>query len=295
MSLRVVKKILKKVNHYADEMASLSDNQLKDKTKQFRKRVKNGESLDSILPEAFAAMREADKRVLGMFPYDVQVMGGIVLHQGNIAEMKTGEGKTLTATMPMYLNALSGESAILVTTNDYLANRDCEEMSQVYSWMGLSAASAVPENTDELKPEDKRKTYNSDIVYTTNSSLGFDYLIDNLASSKEEKFMPEFSYVIVDEVDAVLLDTATTPLVISGAPRIQSNIYKMVDEFVVSLTEDEDYRMDEEKNNVWLTEQGIDTAESYFRVDNLYDGKHVELVRHIALALKAHVGQLICG
>lgn len=288
MSLRVVKKILKKVNHYADEMASLSDNQLKDKTKQFRKRVKNGESLDSILPEAFAAMREADKRVLGMFPYDVQVMGGIVLHQGNIAEMKTGEGKTLTATMPMYLNALSGESTILVTTNDYLANRDCEEMSQVYSWMGLSAASAVPENTDELKAEDKRKIYNSDIVYTTNSSLGFDYLIDNLASSKEEKFMPEFSYVIVDEVDAVLLDTATTPLVISGAPRIQSNIYKMVDEFVVSLTEDEDYRMDEEKNNVWLTEQGIDTAESYFRVDNLYDGKHVELVRHIALALKAH-------
>ena len=288
MSLRVVKKILKKVNHYADEMASLSDNQLKDKTKQFRKRVKNGESLDSILPEAFAAMREADKRVLGMFPYDVQVMGGIVLHQGNIAEMKTGEGKTLTATMPLYLNALSGESAILVTTNDYLANRDCEEMSQVYSWMGLSAASAVPENTDELKPEDKRKIYNSDIVYTTNSSLGFDYLIDNLASSKEEKFMPEFSYVIVDEVDAVLLDTATTPLVISGAPRVQSNIYKMVDEFVVSLTEDEDYRMDEEKNNVWLTEQGIDTAESYFRVDNLYDGKHVELVRHIALALKAH-------
>lgn len=288
MSLRVVKKILKKVNHYADEMASLSDNQLKDKTKQFRKRVKNGESLDSILPEAFAAMREADKRVLGMFPYDVQVMGGIVLHQGNIAEMKTGEGKTLTATMPLYLNALSGESAILVTTNDYLANRDCEEMSQVYSWMGLSAASAVPENTDELKPEDKRKIYNSDIVYTTNSSLGFDYLIDNLASSKEEKFMPEFSYVIVDEVDAVLLDTATTPLVISGAPRVQSNIYKMVDEFVGSLTEDEDYRMDEEKNNVWLTEQGIDTAESYFRVDNLYDGKHVELVRHIALALKAH-------
>ena len=288
MSLRVIKKILKKVNKHAEEMAKLSDNQLKDKTQQFRKRVQNGESLDSILPEAFAAIREADKRVLGMFPYDVQVMGGIVLHQGNIAEMKTGEGKTLTATMPLYLNALSGESAILVTTNDYLANRDCEEMSQVYNWMGLSAASAVPENADELKPEDKRKIYNSDIVYTTNSSLGFDYLIDNLASSKEEKFMPEFSYVIVDEVDAVLLDTSTTPLVISGAPRVQSNIYKMVDEFVVSLTEDEDYRMDEEKKNVWLTEQGIDAAESYFRVPNLYDGKHVELVRHIALALKAH-------
>ncbi|WHS05936.1 accessory Sec system translocase SecA2 [Ligilactobacillus salivarius] len=288
MSLRKIKKILKKVNHYADEMASLSDNQLKDKTKQFRKRVQNGESLDSLLPEAFAAMREADKRVLGLYPYDVQVMGGIVLHQGNIAEMKTGEGKTLTATMPLYLNALSGESTILVTTNGYLANRDCEEMSQVYNWMGLSAASAVPDNADELKPEDKRKIYNSDIVYTTNSSLGFDYLIDNLASSKEEKFMREFSYVIVDEVDAVLLDTAITPLVISGAPRVQSNIYKMVDEFVVSLTEDEDYRMDEEKNNIWLTEQGIDAAQSYFRVPNLYDGKHVELVRHITLALKAH-------
>lgn len=288
MSLRIVKKILKKVNSHAEEMSKLSDNQLKDKTQQFKKRLKQGETLDNILPEAFAAMREADKRVLGMFPYDVQVMGGIVLHQGNIAEMKTGEGKTLTATMPMYLNALSGESTILVTTNEYLANRDCEEMSQVYNWMGLSAASAVPENADELKPEDKRKIYNSDIVYTTNSSLGFDYLIDNLASSKEEKFMPEFSYVIVDEVDAVLLDTATTPLVISGAPRVQSNMYKMTDEFVVSLEEEEDYRLDEEKKNVWLTRKGIEVAQEYFRVPNLYDGKHVELVRHIALALKAH-------
>ena len=288
MSLRVVKKILKKVNSHAEEMSKLSDNQLKDKTQQFKKRLKQGETLNNILPEAFAAVREADKRVLGMFPYDVQVMGGIVLHQGNIAEMKTGEGKTLTATMPMYLNALSGESTILVTTNDYLANRDCEEMSQVYNWMGLSAASAVPENADELKVEEKREIYNSDIVYTTNNALGFDYLIDNLASSKEEKFMPEFSYVIVDEVDAVLLDTATTPLVISGAPRVQSNMYKMTDEFVVSLEEEEDYRLDEEKKNVWLTRKGIEVAQEYFRVPNLYDGKHVELVRHITLALKAH-------
>ena len=288
MSLRVVKKILKKVNSHAEEMSKLSDNQLKDKTQQFKKRLKQGETLDNILPEAFAAMREADKRVLGMFPYDVQVMGGIVLHQGNIAEMKTGEGKTLTATMPMYLNALSGESTILVTTNEYLANRDCEEMGQVYNWMGLSAASAVPENADELKVEEKREIYNSDIVYTTNNALGFDYLIDNLASSKEEKFMPEFSYVIVDEVDAVLLDTATTPLVISGAPRVQSNMYKMTDEFVVSLEEEEDYRLDEEKKNVWLTRKGIEVAQEYFRVPNLYDGKHVELVRHITLALKAH-------
>ena len=288
MSLRIVKKILKKVNSHAEEMSKLSDNQLKDKTQQFKKRLKQGETLDNILPEAFAAMREADKRVLGMFPYDVQVMGGIVLHQGNIAEMKTGEGKTLTATMPMYLNALSGESTILVTTNEYLANRDCEEMGQVYNWMGLSAASAVPENADELKVEEKREIYNSDIVYTTNNALGFDYLIDNLASSKEEKFMPEFSYVIVDEVDAVLLDTATTPLVISGAPRVQSNMYKMTDEFVVSLEEEEDYRLDEEKKNVWLTRKGIEVAQEYFRVPNLYDGKHVELVRHITLALKAH-------
>ncbi|WII28628.1 accessory Sec system translocase SecA2 [Ligilactobacillus salivarius] len=288
MSLRVVKKILKKVNSHAEEMSKLSDNQLKDKTQQFKKRLKQGETLDNILPEAFAAIREADKRVLGMFPYDVQVMGGIVLHQGNIAEMKTGEGKTLTATMPMYLNALSGESTILVTTNEYLANRDCEEISQVYNWMGLSAASAVPENADDLKVEEKREIYNSDIVYTTNNALGFDYLIDNLASSKEEKFMPEFSYVIVDEVDAVLLDTATTSLVISGAPRVQSNMYKMTDEFVVSLEEEEDYRLDEEKKNVWLTRKGIEVAQEYFRVPNLYDGKHVELVRHITLALKAH-------
>ncbi|MFD3386882.1 accessory Sec system translocase SecA2 [Ligilactobacillus salivarius] len=288
MSLRVVKKILKKVNSHAEEMSKLSDNQLKDKTQQFKKRLKQGETLDNILPEAFAAIREADKRVLGMFPYDVQVMGGIVLHQGNIAEMKTGEGKTLTATMPMYLNALSGESTILVTTNEYLANRDCEEMSQVYNWMGLSAASAVPENADDLKVEEKREIYNSDIVYTTNNALGFDYLIDNLASSKEEKFIPEFSYVIVDEVDAVLLDTATTSLVISGAPRVQSNMYKMTDEFVVSLEEEEDYRLDEEKKNVWLTRKGIEVAQEYFRVPNLYDGKHVELVRHITLALKAH-------
>lgn len=288
MSLRVVKKILKKVNSHAEEMSKLSDNQLKDKTQQFKKRLKQGETLDNILPEAFAAIREADKRVLGMFPYDVQVMGGIVLHQGNIAEMKTGEGKTLTATMPMYLNALSGESTILVTTNEYLANRDCEEMSQVYNWMGLSAASAVPENADDLKVEEKREIYNSDIVYTTNNALGFDYLIDNLASSKEEKFMPEFSYVIVDEVDAVLLDTATTSLVISGASRVQSNMYKMTDEFVVSLEEEEDYRLDEEKKNVWLTRKGIEVAQEYFRVPNLYDGKHVELVRHITLALKAH-------
>ena len=288
MSLRVVKKILKKVNSHAEEMSKLSDNQLKDKTQQFKKRLKQGETLDNILPEAFAAIREADKRVLGMFPYDVQVMGGIVLHQGNIAEMKTGEGKTLTATMPMYLNALSGESIILVTTNEYLANRDCEEMIQVYNWMGLSAASAVPENADDLKVEEKREIYNSDIVYTTNNALGFDYLIDNLASSKEEKFMPEFSYVIVDEVDAVLLDTATTSLVISGAPRVQSNMYKMTDEFVVSLEEEEDYRLDEEKKNVWLTRKGIEVAQEYFRVPNLYDGKHVELVRHITLALKAH-------
>lgn len=288
MSLRVVKKILKKVNSHAEEMSKLSDNQLKDKTQQFKKRLKQGETLDNILPEAFAAIREADKRVLGMFPYDVQVMGGIVLHQGNIAEMKTGEGKTLTATMPMYLNALSGESTILVTTNEYLANRDCEEMSQVYNWMGLSAASAVPENADDLKVEEKREIYNSDIVYTTNNALGFDYLIDNLAISKEEKFMPEFSYVIVDEVDAVLLDTATTSLVISGAPRVQSNMYKMTDEFVVSLEEEEDYRLDEEKKNVWLTRKGIEVAQEYFRVPNLYDGKHVELVRHITLALKAH-------
>ena len=220
--LKPVKSVLKQVNGWAEQMAQLDDQSLKDKTTEFRERLDKGESLDDLLPEAYAVVREAAKRVLGMFPYDVQVMGAIVMHQGNIAEMSTGEGKTLTATMPVYLNALTGQGAILVTTNEYLAKRDAEEMGQVYEFLGLTIGVPFAEDGEELDTFEKREIYASDIIYTTNSGLGFDYLIDNLASNKDGKYMRPFNFAIIDEVDSVLLDSAQTPLVISGSPRVQS-------------------------------------------------------------------------
>ncbi|WP_235809371.1 accessory Sec system translocase SecA2 [Liquorilactobacillus aquaticus] len=289
LELQKLRRILAKVDSYAKTMKKLSDGQLKDKTSFFKKLLKKGASLDDILPEAFAVVREADRRVLGMFPFDTQVLAGIVLHQGNVAEMKTGEGKTLSATMPLYLNALTEESTILVTTNEYLAMRDAKEMGRVYRWLGLTVACGVVNDPSvKLKPEDKKKIYASDIVYTTNSAVGFDYLLDNLADSAAEKYMRPFGYVIVDEADAVLLDSAQMPLIISGAPRVQSNMYKLADNFVQLLTENVEYRMDEEKKNVWLTHAGIDEAEHYFSLENLYDGTHTELVRQLELALRAH-------
>ena len=224
--LSKVKKILHQINLKKEEMTSLTDAELAGKTQEFKERLATGETLDDLLVEAFAVVREADKRILGMFPYDVQVMGGIVIHQGNVAEMNTGEGKTLTATMPIYLNALSGQGVMLVTTNDYLAKRDAEEMGRVYEFLGLTIRIPFSEDDEEeLTSEDKREIYSADIIYTTNSGLGFDYLIDNLASSEDKKYMAEFNFVIVDEVDSVLLDSAQTPLVISGSPRVQSNFY----------------------------------------------------------------------
>ncbi|WP_057745129.1 accessory Sec system translocase SecA2 [Liquorilactobacillus capillatus] len=289
LELKKLRRILAKVNSYAGKMRKLSDGQLKDKTLHFKRMLKKGVSLNDLLPEAFAVVREVDRRVLGMFPFDTQVLGGIVLHQGNVAEMKTGEGKTLSATMPLYLNALTGESTILVTTNEYLALRDAKEMGRVYRWLGLTVASGVTENPSiELKPEDKKKIYAADIVYTTNSAVGFDYLLDNLADSAKEKYMRSFGYVIVDEADAVLLDSAQMPLIISGAPRVQSNMYKLANDFVSLLTENIGYRLDEEKKNVWLTQEGIDEAERYFSLKNLYDGTHTELVRQLELGLRAH-------
>lgn len=247
--LSKVKKILHQINLKKEEMASLTDDELAGKTQEFKERLTAGESLDDILVEAFAVVREADKRILGMFPYDVQVMGGIVIHQGNVAEMNTGEGKTLTATMPVYLNALSGQGVMLVTTNDYLAKRDAEEMGQVYEFLGLTIRIPFPEEDDdeELTPEDKREVYSADVVYTTNSGLGFDYLLDNLASSEDKKYMPEFNFVIIDEVDAVLLDSAQIPLVISGSPRVQSNFYEIIDTLMTTLVEGQDYIFKEEK------------------------------------------------
>ena len=288
--LSKVKKILHQINLKKEEMASLTDDELAGKTQEFKERLTAGESLDDILVEAFAVVREADKRILGMFPYDVQVMGGIVIHQGNVAEMNTGEGKTLTATMPVYLNALSGQGVMLVTTNDYLAKRDAEEMGQVYEFLGLTIRIPFPEEDDdeELTPEDKREVYSADVVYTTNSGLGFDYLLDNLASSEDKKYMPEFNFVIIDEVDAVLLDSAQIPLVISGSPRVQSNFYEIIDTLMTTLVEGQDYIFKEEKKEVWLTTKGAKTAESFLGIDNLYSEENSVLARHLIFALRAH-------
>ena len=287
--LSKVKKILHQINLKKEEMASLTDDELAGKTQEFKERLTAGESLDDILVEAFAVVREADKRILGMFPYDVQVMGGIVIHQGNVAEMNTGEGKTLTATMPIYLNALTGQGVMLVTTNDYLAKRDAEEMGQVYKFLGLTIRIPFSEDDDEeLTAEDKREVYSADVVYTTNSGLGFDYLLDNLASSEDKKYMPEFNFVIIDEVDAVLLDSAQIPLVISGSPRVQSNFYGIIDTLMTTLVEGEDYIFKEEKKEVWLTTKGAKTAESFLGIDNLYSEEHSVLARHLTFALRAH-------
>lgn len=284
-----LKKILAKVKSFESEMAGLSDADLRKKTQEFKERLTAGETLDDLLPEAYAVVREADKRVLGMFPYDVQVMGAIVLHEGNVAEMATGEGKTLTATMPLYLNALSGQGAMLVTTNTYLALRDAQEMGQVYRFLGLTIeAAVVADETENLTPKQKRLIYQADIVYTTNSALGFDYLIENLAENKDSQYLSPFNYVIIDEIDSILLDSAQVPLVISGAPRVQSNFYSIMDTFITTLKEEEDYHYDDEKNEVWLTSKGILAAESFLDLEHLFSKENQELVRHLNLALRAH-------
>ena len=284
-----LKKILAKVKNFESEMAGLSDAELRKKTQEFKERLAAGETLDDLLPEAYSVVREADKRVLGMFPYDVQVMGAIVLHEGNVAEMATGEGKTLTATMPLYLNALSGQGAMLVTTNTYLALRDAQEMGQVYRFLGLTIeAAVVADETENLTPKQKRLIYQADIVYTTNSALGFDYLIENLAENKDSQYLSPFNYVIIDEIDSILLDSAQVPLVISGAPRVQSNFYSIMDTFITTLKEEEDYHYDDEKNEVWLTSKGILAAESFLDLEHLFSKENQELVRHLNLALRAH-------
>jgi len=245
-------------------MQQLTDEQLQHLTVEFKERLAAGESLDSILPEAYAAICEADYRVLGMFPYDVQVMGAIAMHQGNLIEMNTGEGKTLVGTMPLYLNALTGKSTILLTTNEYLALRDSEEMGAVYRFMGLTVAAGVQARAeDHFTNDEKRAIYASDIVYTTHGVFGFDYLLNNLVTTASERFMRELYYVIIDEADSVLLDSSQTPLVISGSPRVQSNLYELANFFVTTLIEGRDY--EKEENKVWLTEEGIRYAERFFR------------------------------
>ena len=279
--------LLGKVKEECTKVKELSDYELKNKTNEFKRRLSAGETTEDILPEAFAVCCEADYRVLGMFPFDVQILGGIALHLCYLAEMNTGEGKTLTATMPLYLNGLTGKSTILVTANEYLAIRDAQEMGQVYEFLGLSVKAGVTRDTNEhLNNDQKKEIYAADIVYTTHGSLGFDYLLNNLVHSKEDRFMRELYYVIIDEADSVLLDSASMPLVISGSPRVQSNLYGITDFFVTTLVEDEHYIV--EDNKVWLTDKGIEYAQRYFRIENLYSKENFDVLRHVVLALRAH-------
>lgn len=279
--------LLGKVKEECKKVKELSDYELKNKTLEFKERLKNGETTDDLLPETFAVCCEADYRVLGMFPYDVQILGGIALHLCYLCEMNTGEGKTLTATMPMYLNGLTGKSSILVTANEYLAIRDAEEMGQVYKFLGLSVEAGVKRDTNEkLDNDSKKDVYNADIVYTTHGSLGFDYLLNNLVQSKEDRFMRDFYYVIIDEADSVLLDSASMPLVISGSPRVQSNLYGITDFFVTTLVEDVHYEIEDKK--VWLTKEGVEYVQRYFRIENLYGEENYDILRHVVLALRAH-------
>ena len=288
MANRKLYHILKKVKKAQLAVRELSDDALRGKTEEFRKRLSGGASTNRILPEAYAVVCETDRRILGMEPYDCQILGGIALHYGYLAEMNTGEGKTLTATMPLYLNALTGKSAMLVTANDYSAARDAEEMGPVYGFLGMTVRCGTDEGQREGQNNDgKRQIYEADIVYTTHASLGFDYLLNNLVASAQERFMREFYYVIIDEADMVLMDAATMPLVISGAPRVQSNLYGLADFFVTTLQPERDYI--EEDQSVWLTDEGVAYAERYFRIGKFYAAENFELNRHVTLALKAHI------
>lgn len=282
--LKRLTKIADKVEAYAQDMAELSDDELKAKTPEFKKRYQAGETLDDLLPEAFAVAREGAKRVLGLYPYHVQIIGGIVLHEGNIAEMKTGEGKTLTATMPVYLNALAGEGVHVVTVNEYLSSRDATEMGELYNWLGLSVGLNITSKT----PEEKREAYNCDITYSTNSELGFDYLRDNMVVYREDMVQRPLNFCIVDEVDSILIDEARTPLIISGQSSGTTLLYTRTDRFAKTLEKDTDFKIDLESKTVSLTEQGIRKGEQYFGTKNLFDPDNTALNHHLDNALRAN-------
>lgn len=282
--LRRLEKMADKVLNYESQMAAMSDEELKAKTDEFKERYNKGESLDSLLYEAFAVVREAAKRVLGLFPYKVQVMGGIVLHHGDVPEMRTGEGKTLTATMPVYLNALASKGVHVVTVNEYLTERDATEMGELYSWLGLS----VGINLAAKSPMEKKEAYLCDITYSTNSEIGFDYLRDNMVVRAENMVQRPLNYALVDEVDSILIDEARTPLIVSGANAVEtSQLYHMADHFVKSLDKD-DYIIDVQSKTIGLSDSGIDKAESYFKLENLYDIENVALTHFIDNALRAN-------
>ena len=282
--VRRIMPLVDKIDALDESMQKLSDEELKAKTNEFKERYNKGESLDSMLVEAFAVCREASVRTLGLKHYREQLIGGIVLHQGRIAEMKTGEGKTLVATLPAYLNAISGKGVHIVTVNDYLAKRDKEEMSKLYGFLGLTTGVIV----HELNNNQRRNEYNADITYGTNNELGFDYLRDNMVIYKEDRVQRELNFCIVDEVDSILIDEARTPLIISGAGEKSTEFYKVADYFAKTLTAEEDYTIDEEANAVMLTEKGIEKAEKHFKVDNYADGDNMSLQHYVTQALKAN-------
>ncbi|KAB3539648.1 preprotein translocase subunit SecA [Alkaliphilus pronyensis] len=281
--LKKHKKTVEHIESLASEFEKLTDGELKDKTRQFKERLKNNETLDDILPEAFATVREAAWRVLGLKHYPVQIYGGIILHQGRIAEMKTGEGKTLVATLPVYLNALEGKGVHVVTVNDYLASRDQEWMGKIYNFLGLSVGVIV----HGLTPKQRHEAYRADITYGTNNEFGFDYLRDNMVIYKKDMVQRELNYAIVDEVDSILVDEARTPLIISGQGEKSTKMYFVVDQFVRTLKKEEDFTIDEKANTVALTEVGVEKAEGFFGIENLSDIGNMETSHHINQALKA--------
>ncbi|BBN98248.1 preprotein translocase subunit SecA [Sporolactobacillus terrae] len=282
--LSKMEKIAHQIDNMADDYKALSDDALQAKTPEFKQRLENGETLDDLLPEVFAVVREASTRILGMTPYYVQLIGAIALHQGNIAEMKTGEGKTLVATMPLYLNALEGKGAHLVTVNDYLASRDAEQMGLLYNFLGMS----VGLNRNGLNPEEKREAYAADITYGTNSEFGFDYLRDNMVLYKEERVQRPLNFAIVDEVDSILVDEARTPLIISGNAEKSTDLYVRANQFARLLTEKQDFTVDLKTKSVQLTEEGMTKAEKFFGIKNLYDYSNVNINHHVSEAMKAH-------
>ena len=301
-TIKKMSKDVKKINSLESEIEKLEDLQLKGKTEEFKMRITNGESLDSVLPEAFAVVREATKRVLGMRHYDVQLIGGMILHSGKISEMKTGEGKTLMSTLPIYLNALTGKGVHVITVNDYLAKRDRDTMSELYDFLGLSSGVVVA----SISPEERKAAYEADITYGTNNEFGFDYLRDNMVHEMESKVQREHNYAIVDEIDSILIDEARTPLIISGAAEETTHWYNVFSEVVTRLTrsvktetikdkkntvipaEDwEDYEVDEKAHTVTMTEKGVKNVEKMLKLDNLYSPETVELTHFLSQALKA--------
>ena len=282
--VRKIEKIVDKVESYDEEMQALADEELRAKTEEFKSRLKEGETLDDILPEAFAVCREGAQRSLGMKHFRVQLIGGVVLHQGRISEMKTGEGKTLVATLAAYLNALEGKGVHVVTVNDYLAKRDAEWMGKLYNFLGLSVGCVI----HAVEGKKRHEQYMADITYGTNNEFGFDYLRDNMVTYKEDLTQRELNFAIVDEVDSILIDEARTPLIISGRGVDSSVMYRNANSFVKTLVEETDYKIDEKDNQIALTDEGVKICESYFGIDNFSDPDNMELNHYVQQALRAN-------